>query len=200
MRRITFSRSDYLPAELRDAAPAVPEGTDLAIWTWEHEVRTRKGPTTAYSAVAFAGKSNKPLWNHWFRTADQRHAFLERTVTDRKATLALKRQRAEERRNYRHDYKPGDILVASWGYDQTNVDFYEVVGVRGAIVELREVGCREAACDGPISLVVPSPRAFLGPVIKRRPGVGGYVRIDDVRCAHKWAGKPQYRTASGWER
>ena len=32
--------------------------------------------------------------------------------------------------------KQGDILVSSWGYEQTNVDFYEVVKVTAKTVTL----------------------------------------------------------------
>lgn len=32
--------------------------------------------------------------------------------------------------------KQGDIFVRSWGYDQTNVDFYEVVKVAAKTVTL----------------------------------------------------------------
>ena len=31
----------------------------------------------------------------------------------------------------KHNFKKGDILYISWGYDQTNVDFYRVKELRG---------------------------------------------------------------------
>ena len=35
----------------------------------------------------------------------------------------------------------GDIVYSSWGYDQTNVDFYEVVGKQGKITYfLQQIG------------------------------------------------------------
>jgi hypothetical protein len=33
------------------------------------------------------------------------------------------------RRNARHELKVGDVLYRTWGYEQTNVDFYQVVRV-----------------------------------------------------------------------
>ena len=33
----------------------------------------------------------------------------------------------------------GDIVYSSWGYDQTNVDFYEVVGKQGKITYSKSV-------------------------------------------------------------
>ena len=36
--------------------------------------------------------------------------------------------------------KKGDILVSSWGYEQTNIDFYKVVGVTPKSVKIVKLG------------------------------------------------------------
>ena len=36
----------------------------------------------------------------------------------------------------KHDLKVGDVLGTCWGYDQTNRDFYEVVGLIGKTMVL----------------------------------------------------------------
>lgn len=51
--------------------------------------------------------------------------------------------------------KRGDIYVNSWGYDQTNVDFYEVVRVTASKVELRPIGALDDSGDGPHDSLVP---------------------------------------------
>jgi hypothetical protein len=38
-----------------------------------------------------------------------------------------------------HGVEVGAIFCWSWGYDQTNVDFYEVVGVTAKSVRVREI-------------------------------------------------------------
>lgn len=36
----------------------------------------------------------------------------------------------------------GDLFYVSWGYEQTNIDFYQVVALKGAhTAVLREIGC-----------------------------------------------------------
>ena len=46
----------------------------------------------------------------------------------------------DERKALRHDLKAGTILYAASGYDQTNIDFYEVVMVISPkTVEVREI-------------------------------------------------------------
>jgi len=39
----------------------------------------------------------------------------------------------------RHNLKPGDIFYNSWGYDQTNIDFYQVVSTTDKTVTLRQI-------------------------------------------------------------
>lgn len=60
----------------------------------------------------------------------------------------------------------GTVLVSTWGYDQTNVDAYEVVekSKSGATVKLRRICCESVgAPDGNSSMsdhVVPMPGRF----------------------------------------
>ena len=39
----------------------------------------------------------------------------------------------------KHDIKPGDIFYNSWGYEQTNIDFYQVVSVTAKTITLRAI-------------------------------------------------------------
>ena len=39
-----------------------------------------------------------------------------------------------------HGLKVGDVLVSSWGYEQTNLDFYQVIALNGkSMVTVRKV-------------------------------------------------------------
>lgn len=195
---LVIPREYHLPSEARGKAPLQPEGTDLFIWTWEKEVDTPKGPTKRYYAIAFAGKSNKPLWNYVFAGDASRQAEIDRTIANRKGVLKFKQDRLDQRKNYKHGLQVGDILESSWGYEQTNVNFYQVVEVMGSQIVVREIGSKTVDEDKNISHVVAVPNHFIGPALKRKPGLGGYVKIDGSQSAHKWDGKPVYETSSGW--
>ncbi len=51
-----------------------------------------------------------------------------------------KERKAKAKAQFKNPYKVGDILHHSWGYDQTNCDFYQVVEVKKASVVLRKIG------------------------------------------------------------
>lgn len=44
----------------------------------------------------------------------------------------------------KHDIKIGDIFYNSWGYDQTNIDFYQVISTTAKTITLRRIkGCSD---------------------------------------------------------
>lgn len=98
--------------------------------------------------------------------------------------------------------KVGDFFYTSWGYDQTNVEFFEVVGLTGASVRLREVAQNVEDRGSGSESVTPRPGAYIGEVMTKRIKDGGYdkpaVKIDYVRTGWLWDGTPKHQTAFGW--
>lgn len=80
--------------------------------------------------------------------------------------------------------KEGDIYVASWGWEQTNINAYQVVARKGSTVTLREIAVATVeGSEGFMSdRVVPVKDAFIGDAFKKRI-TGQYINIDDVRSA-----------------
>jgi hypothetical protein len=99
--------------------------------------------------------------------------------------------------------KVGDILYTSGGYEQTNVDYYEVVAVSGASATVRPISSRIVADHQYSVEVVPVPGSFTGPPVKKRvqkSSGGRYeIKISEGRGhAWLWDGKPKTETASGY--
>lgn len=96
----------------------------------------------------------------------------------------------------------GSIFYSSWGYDQTNINFYEVVALTPASVKVREVAKRIESSNPPQDLVVPQRGQYIGDVMTKRLQTSGYngaaITINSYQTAWLWDGKPQYQTSSGW--
>jgi hypothetical protein len=100
----------------------------------------------------------------------------------------------------------GDIFYSSWGYDQTNVDFYEVTGKTKTMVVIRMVEKKIVGNpDGPSVKVVPSKplrydtdRSRSGPFKKKVKEYRGeaYVSLSSYASAYAWNGKPQSQTGA----
>lgn len=100
----------------------------------------------------------------------------------------------------------GDIFTASWGYDQTNVDYYLVVARTKASVRVRQVATSTVASLGSgHDRVMPAADQFVGDEMLKRLkawSFGGKVTVSiylETYCSgYLWDGKDQYQTASGW--
>jgi len=188
-RRVILAGIGYrwLPENIRGTSPNVPsENTDLEIWTYEVAGKPY--------AIAYQGKSSKPLFYSLFRSEEQRRNTIQNAINSRKSAIESKALRRKERSEYQHTLKVGDILYSSWGYDQTNVDFYEVVGVSGKAVAIREIEQRVVEGNDFTERVAPMPRKYIGPVLKKIPR-DNFVRLNSFSIARLWDGKP--KTQSG---
>jgi hypothetical protein len=190
-RRMRFPRSDYLPKELASEEPWVPEGTNLSIWEWED-------PKTGFPvAIVFKGKQSKPILYQKFRSDAQKRSALNEEIKGNRAWMEHKKKKQEERKSFSHGYKEGDFLYSSWGYEQTNVDFFQVIGLKGKSIIIREVMPREARSSRTQHYLVPWRNRWVrGSQPMKRTPRGPSVKIDNVRRAWKWEGKPIRQTDS----
>lgn len=102
--------------------------------------------------------------------------------------------------------KEGDILYSSWGYDQTNIDFYKVLKVTKSSVKIGKVPKKVVGGHGtPSEDVVPIPTAQPeGKLMTKRFKQDPYhperyfVKINSYAWAYLWDGKPKSRTGAGY--
>lgn len=91
------------------------------------------------------GRFNEAIeFNYRFKTAAARQAYVDNfySMEAQKYARSEERKNAkkEARKNMVNPFKVGDVLYDSWGYDQTNIDFYQVVAVGPKSVKIREIG------------------------------------------------------------
>lgn len=145
------------------------------------------------SAIAYHGKATKPDWHYSFKSEERRLAYLNKW----RANLAAHRDSVAkikaERATFEHTLKVGDVLHYSWGYDQTNLEFYEVVGTSRKSVSLRRIAAASTGQDGFMSgHYVPLRGKYLEPALRLKPvRPGNYVSMK-FGSASKWTGSPSY--------
>jgi hypothetical protein len=153
----------------------------------------QEGVRSLYFLAAFLGKSIRPAAGYFCsynREAD-RAAAIERIKTSVVSKIAAAAERRAERARP-HALKVGDVLHARWGYEQTNVDFYEVVAVRGAVVDVRELATENTATGDMTGRAIPVLGQYVGDVLRgKRPGAGNSVRVTRCSTASPWDGQPK---------
>jgi hypothetical protein len=65
--------------------------------------------------------------------------------------------------------KVGDVFVNTWGYEQTNADFYQVVGVTPKTVIVREIENQERETGFMSGYAEPVKDGFKGPEQRKKP-------------------------------
>lgn len=101
--------------------------------------------------------------------------------------------------------KVGDFFRCSWGYDQTNIDFYEVLSRTRWTVKVRQVDTAVVSDHGSAVKVAPVPGSvhrWNGEVMTKRLQLtyNGQVKfkVASYANAYLWDLVPAYETAPGW--
>lgn len=92
--------------------------------------------------------------------------------------------------------KVGSILYTSWGYDQTNIDFYQVVERRGkTTIVLRQLKRRSENEGWCRDKVWPLPDEFVNDELIVRRIKHGCAKIESYAYLHPWDGKARSATS-----
>ena len=148
--------------------------------------------------MCFIGKQSKPAWYYGFKTQEQMEKKIQDQIASVKASEKYKAERKAEQ-SKPHTLQVGDILYSSWGYDQTNVNFFKVKRlIAKTMVELVEVASQHVEDSGEshgmADQVVAVPEIELGETFKRKASARNYVKINSVYGASPWDGAPKYRS------
>lgn len=97
----------------------------------------------------------------------------------------------------------GDIFSSSWGYNQTNIDFYQVTRKMKAMVVLRKIAKKVVGGVGtPSEKVMPIPNKFTGSPIRKKVKSGwrgkAWIDLTSYSGASPWDGKPESQTGGAY--
>lgn len=113
-------------------------------------------------------KAVNPAWKYRFRSLAEREKYVKAFFEAQAERAARKAEAAAKKAAYVHDYKPGDVLKSVWGYDQTNVDYFEVVAVVGKMLDIRPLQqAQKGDGYGGSSKCVPLPGSYQGEAVYR---------------------------------
>lgn len=156
-----------------------------------------------YPAVTiFRGKSKNPILNCYFAQGLDRmmERVLEIKEGEQDRILADEKYKSEKKERYEKackEIKEGDIFYNSWGYEQTNVDFYIVTGRPSkCFVELTPIACKTVGeptswCS---DRVTANPNAKIGDPERRKINQYGGISLSRGYSASKWDGGNLHRS------
>lgn len=170
----TMPRTRYIPEGSR--AIGIP---DVAV---VYKYTSKNGKPVA---IGYLGKSAKAAFHLNFRDDDRRNIYVTEFLRSAAERKEAKARRRVERVTYVHNLKAGDVLHYSWGYDQTNCEYYQVLSATEHSVTIQAIGAQTVpGSEGFMSASMTATRgAFLDkkPMVKRvQPGYNDepYVKME----------------------
>ena len=170
--------------------------------------RAKRGEAVAYTwtdikgqarAIAWFGRAQNPYSGsggvggpYWFKTPERRRDWIA-DLFSRAASAAARTEKTRgekaAKRAAGHASPVGDVLRCSWGYDQTNIDFYEVTRLIGSqMVEYRKIGYQSEHTGHMQGECVPAPGQYIGEPKRAKVtefGERDSIRVYSFACAYK---------------
>ena len=194
-----MNRSRYIPSG--SAEIKLPDIEAVVYWQNSQNQATGKPVITA---MAYHGKKTNYDWYLNFRTLEQReqktYQFFAGIYEWQQAQVARRNARVE----FTHGYKVGDILHTMWGYDQTNIEFWQVTKIISSkMIEVREVASGGEQTGFMCGDTWPIPGGFISkPVRCLVTGSKGRGELEDKGSIHVPAyegAKERHCTAWAWD-
>ncbi|WP_426197178.1 hypothetical protein [Massilia sp. DWR3-1-1] len=150
--------------------------------------------------LAYKGRQSKPAQRMACGSVERRDEQLAEYVKRETARESAKR----ERHQAAHGLEVGDILFSTWGYEQTNVTFYQltrVVSGRSATVRQIEADTIENKPGSMTGTTTPRPGEFAAGSKDETRRATGWQTLGAGKSSHggldKWDGRPRNVTSYG---
>lgn len=131
--------------------------------------------------IAYKGKSKKPFIYTRFKTVERMKEAVSQNIQSDNLSHqnAIKNKEEQKARikKFRDQLEIGTILYTSWGYEQTNVDFYQVIEKSGAYCVIRELKQAYDATGSMQGYVVPLPNEFTSKEPMKKKIMDNYIVI-----------------------
>jgi hypothetical protein len=151
-----------------------------------------------FGLVGYAPKAKKPTFHFVLKDEEGREREATRffrSIEEKQARVANSRAEAAA---YQHAVQVGHIFVMSWGYEQTNVNFYQVTRLIGrrtvAVRPIRSIDATPSNYGGSSmsGKVLPHRDDFSGEEIVKKVWQGNRIKMTSYSSAYIWDGLPRY--------
>ena len=161
-------------------------------------IRSTKSATVAYLytnkqgrfiVIGYTGaRSVKAAIYYAFSTPAKRMAYVAgwmRQCDEAQASKDAYKAKKREALAKPHTLALGDVLVSSWGYDQTNIDFYQVTRLVGKrSVAVRAIAAESVDTEHMQGKCVPAVGVFKGEEMTKRVDEYGALTISSCQRAY----------------
>ncbi len=137
-------------------------------------------------ALGFKGKAIKASFHYRFKTVEATKEYVKKFVNDVEKRASDKVAEKAERKAMVRALEVGDVLVSSWGWEQTNIDYYQVLELVGkSSIKLQEIGQQRTYNHSDSGQCVPLLNSFKGEVFTKKVTDGVRVKLTSYSSARR---------------
>lgn len=125
-------------------------------------------------AKVFYGKQSKPVAAYRYRNLAEREKSVTGYFASRRTRCASKAEEQAKRKAFKNPYKVGDVFKTCWGYDQTNVEWFGVVEVKGQMLIVQQMKTESVDTGYMTGKSVPMAGQFFGEQYRVKAQDGGF--------------------------
>ena len=130
-------------------------------------------------AQGFSGKRTTPDFHYTFKTAAAAQVYIEgyvtniqKAITNKAEVMAIRKKERKEKQVSEY-IKLGDLFHYSWGYEQTQCEFFQVTKVGKATIELTPITSKMTKATSSMSCyLIPCKNKFsvseYNPILKNK--------------------------------
>lgn len=156
----TQQHSDFKPYGATDCQLVKSKLSPAFCFTWT----TSTGRLAACGFASLKFKPANAAFHYSFKTGQRRAEYVAQFLRSQDAHVTAVNARRTERKAAGRGMDVGDVLRSSWGYDQTNIDFYEVVALKGTTqVVVRKLAQETTVTGFEQGECVPVKGSYTGP-------------------------------------
>lgn len=174
----------YIPENAKEIKK---DGVDAVAYTYES--------AGALYALGYSGRRSTAAFHHRYGSEQHRADAIARFFQGVEAHARYKQEHKQRQQAMKAEFlakiEVGSLFATCWGYDQTNVEWYEITSVKGSTVRLRQIAAQVSETGYMSGSTKPVKGAFIGEELKRVVRGTG-IRIDDVVTAYPSDGSSRH--------
>lgn len=142
-------------------------------------------------AAILRNREKKPSLHYQFRSESERVDFINRQKASADNDIEREAIRHAVRMKEAEKFVKGAIVYDSWGYEQTNIDFYVIVERSGVSVTLQQIGGIRKYSSDMSGTVTPDIDKKIGEPFKKRINKYGSISLTSYSSAYLYDGTPK---------
>lgn len=152
----------------------------------------------------------KVIKHYGFNNLDSAMSYIHTFIANVKKAISDKQKIKQQKKELNKDlnaadyFNLNDIIVNTWGWEQSNVNFYKVTSIGKKTIDIQEVG--QITVDGSIGNsgmscdVMPNEQVLLQSKYRLRvkKSISGQIQLSNPQnyyYMHKWDGRAQYKSS-----